>query len=168
MKTKTAYLGLLLAFALILSYIEVLIPFSIGIPGVKLGLANMAVLLTLYLFGYRDAFLLTVLKALLCGFLFGNMTMILYSLSGAVVSYLTMAAMVKSNHFHLLTVSAAGGVMHNAGQLLVAYFVIKTYGILYYVPILILSGLIAGILIGTIVSLVMPFIRYVMKRGNNL
>ena len=163
MKSKTAYLGLLLAFALILSYIEVLIPFSFGIPGVKLGLSNLAVLLALCLLGYRDAFLLTVVKAIFCGFLFGNMTMILYSLSGAVCSFLAMAVMMKSNRFHLLTISAVGGVMHNAGQLLVAY-----YGIFYYVPILILAGLIAGILIGTIVTLVMPFIRNVIKRGTNI
>lgn len=168
MKSKTAYLGLLLAFALILSYIEVLIPFSFGIPGVKLGLSNLAVLSALCLLGYRDAFLLTVVKAIFCGFLFGNMTMILYSLSGAVCSFLAMAVMMKSNHFHLLTISAVGGVMHNAGQLLVAYFVVKTYGIFYYVPILILAGLIAGILIGTIVTLVMPFIRNVIKRGTNI
>ena len=76
--------------------------------------------------------------------------------------------MMKSNRFHLLTISAVGGVMHNAGQLLVAYFVVKTYGIFYYVPILILAGLIAGILIGTIVTLVMPFIRNVIKRGTNI
>ena len=168
MKSKTAYLGLLLAFALILSYIEVLIPFSFGIPGVKLGLSNLAVLLALCLLGYRDAFLLTVVKAIFCGFLFGNMTMILYSLSGAVCSFLAMAVMMKSNRFHLLTISAVGGVMHNAGQLLVAYSVVKTYGIFYYVPILILAGLIAGILIGTIVTLVMPFIRNVIKRGTNI
>lgn len=168
MKSKTAYLGLLLAFALILSYIEALLPFSFGIPGVKLGLSNMAVLLALYLLGYRDAFLLTVVKAVLCGFLFGSMTMILYSLSGAVCSFLAMAAMRKSNRFHLLTVSAAGGVMHNAGQLLVAYFVVKTYGIFYYVPVLILSGLTAGILIGVMAALVMPFLRNAMKRGNSL
>lgn len=168
MKTKTAYLGLLLAFALILSYIEALLPISFGIPGIKLGLANAAVLLTLYLLGYRDAFLLTVVKAVLSGFLFGNMTMILYSISGAVCSFLVMAAMRKSNRFHLLIVSAAGGVMHNAGQLLVAYFTIKTFGIFYYVPILILSGLLTGIFIGIIVSLVMPFVRNVMKRGSSL
>lgn len=168
MKLKTAYLGLLLAFALILSYVEVLIPFSFGIPGVKLGLANMAVLLTLYLFGYRDAFLLTVVKALLCGILFGNMTMILYSLSGAMLSFLAMAVMIKIDRFHLFTVSAMGGVMHNVGQLLVAYFTVKTYSIFYYVPILILSGLIAGILIGIIVVLVMPYIRKAIRQENYL
>lgn len=168
MKIKTAYLGLLLAFALILSYVEMLIPLSFGVPGIKLGLANLAVVLTLYLFGFKEALLLTLLKAVLCGLLFGNMTVILYSLSGAIFSFLAMAAMVKIDCFHLPVVSAVGGVMHNVGQLFVAFLVVETYGILYYVPVLILSGLITGILIGITSSLVMPYIKKVIERGNNL
>jgi len=168
MKTKTAYLGLMLAFALILSYIELLIPFSFGIPGIKLGLANLAVVLTLYLTGRKEAFILTIVKAVLCGFLFGSMTMILYSLSGAICSFLVMALMVKSNRFHLPVVSAAGGIMHNIGQLLIARFTVKTYGIWYYVPVLILAGITTGILIGIIASLVIPCIKKVIERGNNL
>lgn len=168
MKIKTAYLGLLLALALMLSYVEMLIPFSFGIPGIKLGLANLAVVLTLYLFGFREALLLTILKAVLCGFLFGNMTVILYSLSGAIFSFLTMAVMVKADYFHLPVVSAVGGVMHNAGQLLVAFLFVETYGILYYVPALILSGLITGVLIGITASLVMPYIKKVIERGSSL
>lgn len=165
---KTAYLGLLLAFALILSYIEVLIPFSFGIPGIKLGLANFAVILALYLIGYREAFALTIAKALLCSLLFGNMSMMLYSLFGAVFSVIIMILMVKSNRFHVPVVSAAGGVMHNIGQLVVAYFVVETYGIFYYVPVLILAGLITGCLIGITASLVLPYIQRVIERGNNL
>lgn len=168
MKTKTAHTGLLLAFALILSYIEVLIPFSLGIPGIKLGLANLAVVMTLYLVGYKEALVLTVIKAVLCGFLFGNMSMILYSLSGAVCSFLIMAAMMKTDSFHLPVVSAAGGVMHNIGQLLIACFTVKTYSIIYYMPVLILAGLITGILIGMAASLVMPYIKKVIERGGNL
>lgn len=168
MNTRTAYAGLLLAFALILSYIEALIPFSFGIPGVKLGLTNLAVVLALYLVGYKEAFGLTVIRALLCGFLFGSMSMILYSLAGAACSFLIMAAMRRADCFHLPVVSAAGGVMHNMGQLLVAYFVIKTYGVFYYVPVLILSGLLTGIFIGIAASLVRPYIERIMKRGGGL
>lgn len=161
-------MGLLLAFALILSYVEVLIPFHIGIPGVKLGLANLAVVLCLYLFGYREALLLTVLKAVLSGFLFGNMSMILYSVAGALVSFLAMALMLKSNRFHLPVVSAIGGVMHNAGQLIVAYLTIQTYGILYYIPVLLIAGLITGILIGITATLVLPYIQKILQRGNRI
>lgn len=168
MRVKTAYLGLLLAFCLILSYIETLIPFHFGIPGMKLGLANLAVIMALYLIGYREAFLLTVVKALLCGFLFGNLTMIIYSLAGAFFSFCAMALMVKSEKFHLPTVSAVGGVMHNMGQLMIAFFAVNTYGILYYIPVLILAGLITGILIGITASLVMPYVKNVIERGNHL
>ena len=168
MKGKPAYLGLLLAFAMTLSYIETLIPFAVGIPGVKLGLANLAVVLCLYLFRFREAFLLTVVKAVVCGFLFGNLSMIIYSLAGAVLSCLVMAAMVKSDSFHIPVVSAVGGVMHNAGQLLVAYITVRTYGVVYYVPVLIISGLLTGIVIGTVTSLVLPYIKTVMKRSGQL
>lgn len=168
MKTKTAYMGLLLAFALILSYIETLLPIQFGIPGIKLGLANLSVVLTLYLLGYREALLLTIVKALLSGFLFGNLTMIIYSLSGAVLSYLFMALMKKSGRFHLPVVSILGGVMHNMGQLITAYFVVTTYGIFYYIPALILSGAVTGFLIGITASVVMPYVKKVIEKGHNL
>lgn len=159
MKTKTAYLGLLLAFALILSYIETLIPFQAGIPGVKLGLANLAVLLCLYLIGSKEALLLTVTKAVVCGFLFGNLFMIGYSLAGALCSYIVMAIMVKSDKFHLPVISVTGGVMHNMGQAMVAFLTVKTYGVVYYVPFLILAGAITGAVIGMVASLVLPYLR---------
>ena len=158
-------MGLLLAFALILSYIETLIPLNVGIPGIKLGLANLAVLLCLYLFDWKEALLLTTIKALLSGLLFGNLFMIIYSLAGAWLSCLTMIAMKKSQWFHVPVVSAAGGVMHNAGQLLVAAFVVKTYGIFYYIPILIIAGLILGLIIGSVASLVLPYIKNILEKG---
>jgi heptaprenyl diphosphate synthase len=168
MKIKTAYLGMLLAFALILSYIEAVLPLSFGIPGIKLGLANLAVVLALYLLGTGSALLLTIMKALLAGFMFGNMTMLLYSLAGALWSFMIMAWMKKSDRFHLPVVSAAGGVMHNIGQILVAYLTVKTYGILYYIPILILAGLVTGILIGITADLVKPYAQKIMEKGNRL
>ena len=90
---KTAYLGVLLSFALILSYVESLIPFSIGIPGVKLGLANLAVVLVLYWYGWKEAILLNVMRVTLAGFLFGNLFMVTYSLAGAVCSFAAMCAL---------------------------------------------------------------------------
>lgn len=158
-------MGLLLAFSLILSYVEVLIPFQVGIPGVKLGLANLAVLLCLYLLGSRQALILTLTKAVISGFLFGSLSMILYSIAGAFFSFCTMALMKKSKAFHLPVVSAIGGVMHNVGQLLVAAMVIQTYGILYYIPILLIAGLVTGILIGMVTSLVMPYCKKIFERS---
>lgn len=163
--SRAAFLGLLLAFALILSYIETLIPFQSGIPGIKLGLANLAVLLCLYLFDWKEALLLSTLKALLSGFLFGNLFMIIYSLAGAWLSCIAMIFMKKSRWFHLPVISASGGVMHNVGQLLVAAFVVKTYGVLYYVPILMIAGLIVGLVIGAVASVVLPYIRNIIWKG---
>lgn len=153
---KTAVMGLLLALALILSYVESLIPLPVGIPGIKLGLANLAIVLAIYLVGEKNALLLTVSKALLCGLLFGNMTMILYNLAGAVLSFFAMALMKRSERFHLPVISAAGGVMHNAGQLLVACLIVSTYGILYYIPFLLIAGLGTGMVIGSVAVLVLP------------
>lgn len=165
MKNRTAFMGLLLAFALILSYVETLISFNPGIPGIKLGLANLAVILCLYLFDWKEALLLTTLKAVISGLLFGNLFMIIYSLAGAWLSCLTMIVMKKSKYFHLPVVSAMGGVMHNVGQLLVAVFVVKTYGIFYYVPVLVTAGLAVGFIIGSAAALVLPYIQRITQKG---
>ncbi len=160
---KTAYMGLLTAMALILSYVETLISFQPGIPGVKIGLANLAVLVCLYLFGWKEALLLTVVKAVVSGFLFGNLFMIIYSLAGAVVSAFTMILLKKSGWFHIPVVSAAGGVMHNMGQLAVAFFVVETYSVLYYLPVLVFAGLFTGIVVGIAASLVLPYVQNILK-----
>lgn len=163
---KITYMGVLTAIALILSYVETLLSFQPGIPGVKIGFANLAVLICLYLFGWKEAMVLTVVKAVVSGFLFGNLFMIIYSLAGAVVSAFTMIMLKKSNWFHIPVVSAAGGVMHNMGQLLVALFVVETYSVIYYMPVLILAGLFTGIVIGMAASLVLPYIRNILRKGN--
>lgn len=157
-------MGLILSFALILSYIETLIPFSFGIPGIKLGLANVAVLMCICLLGYKEALGLALLKVLLTGLLFGNFSMMLYSLSGALCSYVVMALMIWSGKFHTPVISGVGGVFHNLGQLLVAYFIIETYGIWYYMPVLILAGLLTGVLTGSVASLVMPYASRIINR----
>ena len=165
MKNKTAFMGLLLAFALILSYIETLIPFQTGIPGVKLGLANLAVVLSLYLFTWKEAILLTTLKAVLSGLMFGNLFMIIYSLAGALISCMIMILLKKTGGFHVPIVSVAGGVMHNMGQLLVAVFVVETYSIFYYIPVLMIAGLITGLVIGSVAALGLPYIQNIVSKG---
>ena len=165
MKNKTAFMGLLLAFALILSYIETLILFQTGIPGVKLGRANRAVVLSLYLFTWKEAILLTTLKAVLSGLMFGNLFMIIYSLAGALISCMIMILLKKTGGFHVPIVSVAGGVMHNMGQLLVAVFVVETYSIFYYIPVLMIAGLITGLVIGSVAALVLPYIQNIVSKG---
>lgn len=158
MNQKTAYISLFLTFALILSYVESLIPFYFGIPGVKLGLANLAVILVLYQYGWKEALLLNVMRVLLSGFLFGNLFMITYSLAGASSSFLIMCLMRKAKSFSPIGVSMAGGVFHNIGQILVAYFVTKTAGVAFYLPVLLVAGLITGLLIGLLAVEVMKHI----------
>lgn len=156
-------LGVFLAMALLLSYVEALIPFAVGIPGIKIGLANLAVLLCMYTFSFRDAMGITVCKAVLSGFLFGNVFMILYSIAGAVLSCLVMGWLKRRNKLHLPIVSAMGGVTHNIGQLLVAFFVVQTYAVWYYVPFLLISGLVMGSLNGMVAAVLLPFLKKIVQ-----
>lgn len=149
MKTrKIAYLGVFLALALILSYVESLIPFYFGIPGVKLGLTNLIVVVMLYCTGTKEAFGVSVARILLAGFLFGNLFSILYSLAGGVLSFIVMCLLKKTGRFHVISVSVTGGISHNIGQLIVAAFVVETYDIFYYMPFLLIAGVATGFVIG--------------------
>lgn len=145
---KTAYLGVFLAVALICSYIESLIPFSFGIPGIKLGLANLVVVLMLYLAGSRDAFSISVLRILLVGILFGNIFSILYSFSGGILSFVVMVLLKKTERLSCVSVSVAGGISHNIGQILMAALIVNNFHIMFYIPVLLIAGLVTGLLIG--------------------
>lgn len=146
---KLATMALFVATALILSYVESLFPFFFAIPGMKLGLANLAAVLVLYCYGWREALLVNVLRILLSGILFGNLFSILFSLGGALVSFAAMLLAKKLN-FSLYGVSMAGGVFHNVGQLLIAAFLVETVEVGYYAPVLLVMGLVTGWLIGVI------------------
>lgn len=148
MKTRVAYFGVFTALALIFSYVESLIPFQIGIPGVKLGLANLIIVIALYKMSLREAYLLSVTRVVLAGFIFGNLFSILYSLAGALLSLTVMALLKRNGAFSILGVSIGGGVMHNVGQLIVAMFVVQTFSVSYYIPVLLVAGLLTGLFIG--------------------
>ena len=148
MKHRVAYFGVFSALALIFSYVESLIPISLGIPGVKLGLANLIIVIGLYKMSLKEVYLLSLVRVLLSGFIFGNYFSILYSLAGALLSVTVMALLKKNGGFSVMGVSIAGGVFHNIGQLFVAMIVVETFGVVYYVPVLLIAGLITGMLIG--------------------
>ena len=148
MKQKTAYLGMFLALALICSYVESLIPFNFGIPGVKLGLTNIVVVLMLYCIGAKEAFLVSVLRILLAGFLFGNPFSIIYSMGGGVLSFLAMVLLKKAGKFRVVSISVMGGIFHNIGQLFVASVVVENSNLFYYMPVLLVAGFVTGFLIG--------------------
>ena len=125
MKNKIAYWGVFLALALVCSYVETLIPISFGIPGVKLGLTNIVVILMMYSVGEKDALLVSVLRIILAGFLFGNAFSIIYSLAGGMLSYIVMLLLKKTNKFKILSVSVSGGISHNIGQLIIAARIVE-------------------------------------------
>ncbi|MEI3191310.1 heptaprenyl diphosphate synthase [Clostridiaceae bacterium AF42-6] len=150
-KTKRlALMGLLTALGLIIGYIEFLIPIPLGIPGVKPGFANIVIVWALYSLGPWEALMINGMRIFLSGFLFGNFSMILYSLAGAAVSFLCMCLAKKSGLFSMTGVSMIGGVMHNMGQLLVAMAVLETVSLVYYGPVLLAAGVITGLLIGIV------------------
>ena len=151
---KIARMGLLVALAMILSYVESLIPAFVAVPGVKVGLANIVVIFALYNLGPVEALTVSLLRVILSSFLFGSVLSLLYSLSGALLSLGGMIVMKKLKIFSTLVVSVTGGVLHNVGQILVACLVLETDVLLYYLPVLILSGVVTGAVIGIIGSLV--------------
>lgn len=161
MKNRAAYFGVFTAFALILSYVEMLIPFHFGIPGVKLGLANLIIVIVLYKTDWREALLLSVVRVVLAGFIFGNLFSILYSLAGGILSLAVMVFLKKKERFGIAGVSIAGGVSHNIGQLVVAMLVVETYQVGYYLPVLLISGVITGLLIGILSGEVLRRIRHI-------
>ncbi len=148
MKSKVAYFGVFTALALIFSYVETLIPIQFGIPGVKLGLANLIIVIALYRMKLSEAYLLSIVRVLLAGFIFGNYFSIIYSLVGGLLSLTVMALLRKKGGFSVIGVSIAGGVFHNIGQLIVASVIVETFSVMYYVPVLLIAGLVTGLLIG--------------------
>ena len=151
---KIAFLGLFVALAFVLSYIEFMLPMNIGIPGAKVGLANLVVMVALYTMGEKNAIALSIVRVLLVGLTFGNLSMMLYSLAGASLSLLVMLIAKKLNKFSMVGVSILGGVFHNVGQIIVAMLVLETESLLYYLPFLIVIGTITGVVIGIIANLI--------------
>ena len=150
MKKSVAFWAMFLALALILSYVESLIPFFFGVPGMKLGLPNLVIVMILYCMGTKEAYLISIVRVLLSGFLFGNLFSIGYSLAGAMLSLTVMMLLKRTGKLKVITVSAIGGICHNIGQLIVAALVVESYNFLYYTPVLLIAGLITGIIIGVI------------------
>ncbi len=164
MTKKTAYLGLLCAGAIILGYIESLLPVFIGIPGMKLGLPNLAIVMVLYLYSWREALAVSVVRILVIGFLFGNFFSILFSLAGAALSLLCMVLAKNVLKLSCIGVSLLGGVMHNAGQILVAMAVVENVRVGYYFSILAITGMVTGILIGILSGEMIKRMKKIIQR----
>lgn len=152
---KLTMTALLAALALIFSYIEVLIPFNPAIPGIKLGIANLAVIVALYHMGLKYAITINVVRIFIAGLLFSGVFGIIYSLAGAILSMTVMVLLKKTGLFSVAGVSMAGGVAHNLGQILAAAFLVSNLSIFIYFPVLIFSGLISGALIGIVAYIIL-------------
>lgn len=156
---KLTYLALTISFALILSFIESRIPTFVAIPGIKVGLANIAVIFTLYKFGIKEAIEVSVLRVCLVSMLFGTPVSLIYSISGAVLSLTVMILLKKLTPLNEVTISVSGGVCHNIGQIIAASIVLGTNVVGYYLPFLLLSGTIAGIVVGVASALLIKKIN---------
>lgn len=151
--TKAALFGLMVALAFVFSYLESLLPFSIGIPGVKLGLANLVVVVALYVFDSKTALPIALIRIVLAAFTFGNTYSLAYSLAGGLFSFAVMA-LVRKTKLSVLGVSMLGGVSHNIGQIAVAAVLMGTYRIAYYLPVLLVAGMVTGLLLGIAARLI--------------
>ena len=156
---KIALCGVLIALAMILSYLESLVPIHMAVPGVKLGLANLVTIIALQKLDLKSTVVISVGRIILSNVLFGNMAVLLYSLAGAACSILIMTLLKKCRVFGLVGISVAGAVFHNLGQILVAVCVMENVRIFYYMFILLITGTVAGVAIGLLASFLLKNIR---------
>ncbi|MCH5304070.1 MAG: Gx transporter family protein [Ruminococcus sp.] len=149
MAKRIAKIAIFTALAMIFSYIEAIIPFNFGIPGVKIGIANIVIVIALYKFGVKETVGISFIRIFLIGLLFGNIVSLIYSFSGAALSLIGMI-ICKRLKLSIVGVSAIGGVLHNIGQLTAAAVILQSTAITYYFPVLLISGLVTGLLIGAV------------------
>ena len=161
---RVALDGILVALAMIFSYMETFIPFNFGVPGIKLGLANLVVLLGLTFLPAVDVLLISVVRIVLSSLLFGNVMSLWYSLAGGLLSFLCMWLLTRREGYSIIGISMAGGVMHNVGQIITAAIIVKTLQLTWYLPVLLVAGLVTGAIIGTVARLLMPRVQKVLDR----
>ena len=165
MQTKQRFtrMALFTALAMIFSYLEFLLPIPLPFPGIKLGLANLAIVVPLYLWGFFPALAISLLRLFLVGITFGSLATILYSLFGALLSLTVMAGLKKWNLFSVIGVSIAGGACHNIGQLAAAALIVENTRLFYYLPVLLAAGALTGFAIGAVSAQVL---KRLPKRGS--
>lgn len=160
MGKRVAYYGVLVALAFIFSYVESFIVIPVPIPGIKLGLANLVVVVALYVLDAKAAFVISVVRILLVGLTFGNMFSMVYALSGGLLSCALMVLAKKHNRLSTVGVSILGGVSHNIGQILVAMLVLESTDLVYYLPMLLVAGALTGAVIGIVGQLMIERLKF--------
>ncbi len=156
---KIAKTGMLLAISLVLSYLEMLLPVTIAVPGVKIGLANIITMFLLYRTDFKSTFMFVCVRVVLAGILFSGVSGIIYSLAGGMACVLVMSVLKRFSFFSVLGVSVAGAIAHNVGQIVVAVIVMENIHIAYYLPVLCISGVISGLLVGYLAFVIMKRYR---------
>ena len=162
---KVALLGVLTSVALVLSYLESIIPpIWAAVPGIKMGLPNIVIIYLLYRFGVKEAAVASFITIFIVALLFGNVMTLAYSVAGALLSIVLMAICKKINAFSVVGTSIVGGVSHNAGQILVAMFLFDTVQIGYYMIVLAITGTIAGVFVGLAGALLLKRLNKTHKK----
>lgn len=151
-----AMCAVLIALALIFTYIEKMLSLDFAIPGIKLGLCNLVIVCAIYLLGIKQALVISVARIFLVGFLFGNMFAVIYSLAGGLLSLLIMTLLYRFTKLSVVTISCIGGISHNVGQIIMAIIVVENINLLLYLPVLLVAGFITGLVIGIICRLILP------------
>ncbi|WP_238483685.1 Gx transporter family protein [Anaerosporobacter faecicola] len=157
---KISLYGMLIAVAFLLSYIESIFPLPMLVPGMKIGLANIVALFALYRMGAKEAAILSFIRILLVAFTFANLYSLLYSIAGAGLSLLMMMLLKRTGKFSIIGVSIVGAIMHNVGQILVAIMVIDSVNLVYILPILSLTGIGTGTIIGILAGIITKRFQY--------
>lgn len=157
---RTAICGVFIALAMILSYLESMVPITTITPGIKIGLANLVTIIVILKLGIKEAIFVSIGRIILSGILFGNVSVIIYSLSGAFLSILVMGVLCRIRNLSVTTISIAGGIMHNFGQIIVAAITIENTAVFYYMYILGIAGTVAGAIIGILAGMVMKRIHF--------
>lgn len=163
---KMMYISLLVSMALVLHIFENMIPVPFITPGAKLGLANVITVIALYTLDYKEAFLVLLLRIILSVMFGGSISRLMYSLSGAVLSYIFMLIIKKigKNHISIIGVSSVGAVFHNIGQLIVASLIVRTFGVMLYLPIITIAGVGTGIFVGLTANFAVIHLKTISKR----
>ncbi len=162
---KLTTLSLLLAIAIALNYFERSIPISTTIPGIRLGLANVVSLICLQFYGYKDAFLLVVLRTVLSAFFYGSLSALMFSLGGGLFALTAMSALwaARGDRLSTIGISVGGAIFHNVGQVTVAFFILATPAIWSYLPFLLVSAVVTGILTGVVAERVAGYLQKHIK-----
>lgn len=154
-----AMCGVLTTLAMIFSYIDSLISIPIPVPGVRLGISNIVIITALYIVGVKEAMIVNILRIVLTSILFSNATSFWFSITGGMLSIIVMILLKKIELFSIVGISVAGGVSHNIGQIIAAVIIMETHAILYYLPVLLITGTVAGIVVGVVAAMVLKRLK---------